>query len=75
MELECRAKAHLGFEYTLLTSSNSFLQKQFFQKFENDKGKMSRWKATVIKFKSSSDGILASDTFTVSYTNKQTTWS
>ena len=72
VDLEYRAKTQLGFEYTLLTASNSFLHKQFWHKFENDEGKKSRWKATVTKFEASPDGITAKDTFTVSYSNKQT---
>ena len=73
VDLEYRAKTALGMHYTQLTPSNSFLKKTFWHKFENEEtGKTSRWKATVLKFTASSDGIAAKDTFTIGYSNKQT---
>ena len=71
-DLEYRVKTQLGFEYTLLTASNSFLRKQFWHQFENENGRNTRWKATVIKYEASPDSIAAKDSFTIGYSNKQT---
>ena len=69
-DLEYRAKTALGLHYTQLTPSSSFLRKTFFDTFENDQGKRSRWKCTVKSFTPSTDGIAANDTFTIGFSNK-----
>ena len=56
----------------MLTPSNNFLNKSFFQSFTNDNNRTSRWKATVTSFKASADGVAANDVFVLKYSNRQT---
>ena len=75
VDLEEKAKASVGCQFTLLTPSNSFLGKSFKQRFEPEGGgRISYWKATVAPtgLLPSADGISANDRFTLVYSNKTT---
>ena len=71
-DLEYRVKTALGMEYTLLTPSNNFINKSFYQHFTSDNARTTRWKATVTTFEASGDGVAANDIFLLKYKNKTT---
>ena len=73
VDLEYRVKTQLGMHFTQLTPSNSFLRKTFTQKFTAPStGRLSRWKATVVGFTPSPDGVAASDSFDLGYSDRTT---
>ena len=72
VDLSYRAKTAVGDHFTEMTLSNSFLRKTFFDTFENDAGKRTRWKCTVDSFTESPDGLAAKDRFKIVFSNKTT---
>ena len=74
VDLEATAKASVGCEFSLLTPSNSFIDKTFKQRFEPQQagGRVSYWKAKVKSIVPSSDGIAPNDKFVLLYSNRST---
>ena len=72
-DLELTAKSAVGVELSLLSPSESFLRKSYFQTFEGaNGGRNTRWKAVVLEVHTSDDGNSALDKFTVRYSDSTT---
>jgi hypothetical protein len=67
-DLEVTVKSELGINFSLLTPSNSFLGKTFWQQFEGDLRR--KWKATIKSLIASPDGIAANDKFELIYSDR-----
>jgi hypothetical protein len=66
-DLEVTVKSELGFEFNLLTPSENFKGKSFWQAFEGVNGRTTRWKAKVVSFEEGASS--AMDKFTLRYSN------
>jgi hypothetical protein len=70
VDLEQTAKSALGLKFDLLTPSNNFINKEFYQRFE---GHRNAYKARVKTLVPSLDGVNASDKFEIYYAADRTT--